>query len=152
MVRWFRWLNQRGLLPGLVLLLLSVVVIAQGGLTFDTREPGQQEKPASTGPAPVPEWREPVAVAIEEVERGAWEGSWVLVRGVVTPDGADGRDWVGVSADGRRTRVVLIFTKRDFRRCQVGQVVTVEGYQRGSVRGVVELVECRFQDRPPAGR
>jgi hypothetical protein len=151
MVRWFRWLNQHGLLPGLVLLVLSVVLIAQDVLTLRTHEPGKQEKPDGTAPAPVPEWQEPVTVPIEDVERGAWERCWVVVRGVVAQDGNVGRDWVGISADGQKTRVLAVFPKRDFRRCQVGQVITVEGYQRGPVRGVVELLECRFKDPAPAG-
>jgi hypothetical protein len=149
MARWFTWLNQHGLLPGLVLLAVSVVVIGQDILRHYRRQPGEPEKPAFTALAPV--WQEPVTVPIEEVEGGAWERWWVVVRGVVTPDGADGRDWVGISADGRQTRVVLVFRPRDFRRCRVGQVVSVEGYQRGFVRGVVEVVECHFQDPPPAG-
>jgi hypothetical protein len=57
---------------------------------------------------------------------------------------------VGISGDGERTRVVVVFHKRDFRRCRVGQAVTVEGYQRGSAGGVAVLIEARFQDRPPA--
>ena len=150
MVRWVRWLNQHGLLPALVLVVLSVVVIAQDVLTSPTPDPTQPEKPDPRAPAPAPEWREPQTVPIEEVERGAWEDCWVIVRGVVTPDGAHGRDWVGISGDGKRTRIVVVFHKRDFRRCRVGQVVTVEGYQRGCTGGVVELIEGRFQDRPPA--
>jgi hypothetical protein len=135
MVRWFRWVNRHGLLPGLALLLLSVVVIAHDLLAFRSREPEPQQ-PNPTGPAPVPQWEEPLTVPIEEVERGGLDRCWVVVRGVVTPDGADGLNWVGISGDGQQTRVALVFHKRDFRRCQVGQVVTVEGYQRGSLRGV----------------
>jgi hypothetical protein len=150
MARWFRWLNQHGLLPVLLLLVLSVIVIGQDLLTRRTPEPTQPEKPDPRAPAPVPEWRKPVDVPIEEVERGAWDNYWVIVRGVVAPDGADGRDWVGIAGDGKRTRVVVVFHPRDFRRCRVGQVVTVEGYQRGSAGGVVELVEGRLQDGPPA--
>jgi hypothetical protein len=150
-VRWLCRLNQRGWLPGLALLALSVVVVTQDLLTDRTPEPGKQAQPAPTAPPPVSEWQEPAAVPIEEVERGAWEHCWVVVSGVVTPDGAHGLDWVGVSADGRQTRVVFVFHKRDFRRRRVGEVVTVEGYQRRSARGVVELVECRFRDCPPAG-
>ena len=71
MAPWFRWLSQHGLLPGLVLLVLSVVVIGQDVLSHRTREPGNQEKPAAPGPAQGPEWEEPVTVPIEEVERGA---------------------------------------------------------------------------------
>jgi hypothetical protein len=150
MARWFRWLTQHGLLPGLGLLVLSVIVIGQDIVTLRARKPEEQEKPPPTAPAPVPEWEEPVPVPIEEVEHGAWDGSWVVLRGVVTPDGANGLNWVGISADGRQMRVSLEFHKRDFRRCRAGQVITVEGYRRGSAGGLVELVECRFLDRPPA--
>jgi hypothetical protein len=89
-------------------------------------------------------------VPIEEVQREGWDRFCVIVRGVVTPDRADGLNWVGISADGRQTRVALKFRKRDFRRSRAGEAITVEGYRRGSAGGLVELLECRFQEPSPA--
>jgi hypothetical protein len=81
------------------------------------------------------------------MENPVWEYRWVVVRGIVAADGADGDNWVGISADGKETRVVLLFRAPYFRRCRAGETITVEGFHRGTRAGVVELVECRFPDR-----
>jgi hypothetical protein len=86
-------------------------------------------------------------VPIRELETAAWEYRWVVVRGVVAPDGTGGANWVGISADGKETRVVLLFREPECRRCRAGETITVEGFHRGTRAGMVELVECRFRDR-----
>ena len=152
MVRWFRWLSQHGLLPGFALAVVAVIVLGEDLVAPRPPEQDRQQKPDPTGPTTAPEWQEPFAAPIEELASGRWENCWVVVRGVVTPDGTDGLDWVGISGDGQAMRVLLLFRKRDFRRCRAGQVVTAEGFHRGSDRGMPELIECRFRDGQPADR
>jgi hypothetical protein len=146
MVKLLRWLNASGLLPAVALVALSVFVIGEELVPLRAPEQGQQEKLGPKSPVAVADWEEPVPVPIEELETRTWENSWVIVQGVVTSDGAHGLDWVGIAPDGQKMRVLLLFRKRDFRRCRPGETVTVEGFHRGRSRGVVELVECRFQD------
>jgi hypothetical protein len=86
-------------------------------------------------------------VPLLELARGEWEDRWVLVQGVVAPDGDSGKDWVGISQDGWQTRGFLLFHRRDFRRCRAGETVTVEEIRRRYCEGVVEVVECRFRGR-----
>jgi hypothetical protein len=128
-----------GVLAGFLLGLLLVGLLGAGCLAL--------RWPAGREPArPYPTVRGlPVRVPIRELETPAWEYRWVVVCGVVAPDGTDGRDWVGISGDGKETRVVLLFRTQDFRRCRAGEAITVEGFHRGSRDGVVELVECRFR-------
>jgi hypothetical protein len=146
MIGWLGWFHRNVLLVGVVLVAVGGLVLTKDLLSRGAPKPPQQEDPIPTRAAAVPEWEEPVAVPLEDVERGGWKLDWVVVKGIVAPDGADGRDWIGIAADGQKTRVVLLFHTRDFRRCQAGQVIKVEGYLRGSVGGVMEMVECRLQE------
>jgi hypothetical protein len=124
-----------------------VLVVGMGVAQLAFRQPAQQS-PQSRQPAgpEAEEWQEPVRVPIRELKGSGRENEWVVVRGVVARDGDQGRNWVGISEDGRQTQVVLLFTKRDFRRCRAGETVTVEGFHRGCRGGAVELVRCRFRD------